>query len=161
MAKDLIYFSFRIKKIASAINRAVDLTAQDAARSALIEVIKNTPVDVGTARSNWVVGIGAPAIGARRPAFLPYRSRWRSPKGSGGSIGESANASAAFALGALKINSRKPDDPIYIENQVPYIERLDQGHSNQVRPGFVNRSVAVAASIASQRAVFHLKNEIG
>lgn len=163
MAKDFNYLAKRMQEIASGINKAVDLTVKDAAQLALYEVAADTPVDVGTARSNWAVSLGSAFIGTTRRAFSPYKSRWKPRPGifPGGSKGERGNLSAVMSLGGAKIKLRKPDEDIYITNQLPYIAPLNQGHSKQSRPGFVNRAVAKAASQVAKRAVTNLKREIG
>lgn len=160
MAHDLDYLAKRMVFIAMGITKAVNLTTRDAASLVLYETVIGTPVDVGTARSNWAVSLGGGFVGNTRRAFSPFQSRWRRPRGAGGSLGERGNAGSAVKLGELKIKLRKDDEDIYIQNQLPYIAPLNRGHSKQARPGYINRAVAKAASQTPTRALYHLKREI-
>lgn len=162
MANDFDYLAKRMFQIAEGINKAVDKTVKDTADQALFNVVYDTPVDVGTARSNWAVGVGSQFVGNIRRAFAPFKSRWKPRKGvfPGGTKGERSNLFGAVNLGKSKIRTRKPEQDIYITNHLPYIAPLNSGHSKQSRPGFVNRAVVKAAKYGANRAVYHLKREI-
>lgn len=91
------------------------------ALEAITYLAYNTPVDTSKALSNWVVGYGEPA----RVIFEPHIP------GKGGSTKEQS-ASATVALNAkLLERRRKPGEKIYISNSLPYIKRLNAGHSPQ------------------------------
>lgn len=162
MANDFAYLAKRMGQIANGINVAVDKTTKDTADQTLFNVVADTPVDVGTARSNWAVGIGGAFVGNIRRAFAPFKSRWKPKPGvyPGGSKGERSNMFAAINLGKAKIRTRQPDQDIYITNHLPYIAPLNSGHSKQSRPGFVNRAVVKAARTAANRAEYHLRREL-
>lgn len=162
MANDFAYLAKRMGQIAKGINTAVDKTTKEAAEQTLFNVVYETPVDVGTARSNWAVGVGGAFVGTVRRAFSPFKSRWKPKPGvhPGGNRGERGNMFAAVNLGKAKIKTRQPDQDIYITNHLPYIAPLNSGHSKQARPGFVGRAVIKAAKYAANRAEYHLKREL-
>lgn len=110
---------------------------------------QGTPVDVGTARSNWRISIGRPLTG-RISAYSPYPSRHRKPYGAGGSIGETSNLSGVMAQGRSRLAAYTKGS-IYISNAQPYIGRLDAGHSPQ-NSRFILRAV--------QSAVFRTRPKI-
>lgn len=95
------------------------------------KVVSNTPVDVGTARSNWVIRIG-------RPFDLIYKAY---APGSHLGVGETANRAAALRQAAAQLGGNKSGQPIYITNNVPYIRRLNDGWSRQAPANFVQRSI--------------------
>lgn len=93
-------------------------------------LVLSTPVDTGRARSNWLVGINRPSRGTVK---------------AGDKSGQSAIGGATGAIGEAK-----PGDEIWISNNLPYIDRLNRGHSPQARPGFVERAIKVAASAIAE-----------
>lgn len=98
---------------------ALDVTAN---------LTKDTPVDTGWARANWVPNIGS-AAGPTQPDGGPEDSDVRS-------AAFSQTAGQAQLLG-YSIQFGK----IFISNGVPYIERLNAGSSQQAPAGFVERAV--------------------
>lgn len=81
------------------------------------ELVKRTPVDTGRARSNWLPSLNV----ARTDEVAP---------------GERPEVASVFAL--YKIN-----DTILSTNNLPYIERLNEGHSQQAPAGFVEAAIQV------------------
>lgn len=104
---------------------------------------RNTPVDVGTARSNWRISIGRPHTGKIR-AYSPYPSRHKKPFGRGGSITEGANLSGVVQQGKSRL-AKYTRGPIYITNNLPYIGPLNRGHSPQ-SSNIVARAIFAATS---------------
>jgi hypothetical protein len=99
-------------------------------------VVMATPVDTGRARSNWQVSLNAPASG-QIEAYAP---------GEAGSTG-GANARAALDQGKETISKfDTPGGAIHITNNLPYIGRLNDGHSAQAPAGFVQTAVLVGVS---------------
>jgi hypothetical protein len=129
-------FGKNMKRRASDAERNVDKVIREVALIADRELVLQTPVDTGRARSNWIVTIGRPST----EVISPY-----SP-GSKGSSG-SENANAAIAQGSLVIAQRRSGEDISISNNVPYIGLLNQGSSAQAPAQFVQAAVqrAVAA----------------
>lgn len=81
------------------------------------ELRKGTPVDTGHARRNWVPSIG-------------------SPHGS-----ETKDDSAHAAGIAEVLRYQLEQGPLWVANVVPYILRLNYGHSTQAPAGFVEIAV--------------------
>ncbi len=157
MARDLHYLARRFRQIAAGINEGVQDVTKFAAMRAQENVAASTPVDVGTARSNWVVRLDSP-FRLRYRAFAPYVSRQAG--GAGGSLGETANLSAVMRQGAAVIARRRGDQDIYITNNLPYIARLDDGYSRQSAAGFVHRAVLTAHAQTVNSAARILRRRI-
>lgn len=90
-----------------------------------------TPIDTGWASANWVPSVGAAALfpdvkGDPTPAQIATRRQ-------AGQQG--LNEVLAWNLG---------EGPIFVTNGVPYIQKLNDGHSPQSPPGFVQKAVAQA-----------------
>lgn len=94
------------------------------------ELIQRTPIDTGWARANWVPNIGAPfqaTAGTRADA-------------EAGSVNK-----AAQQEGLAKIATAYKTGPtIHQTNNVPYIERLNAGSSQQAPSGFVQIAILAA-----------------
>jgi hypothetical protein len=75
----------------------------------------NTPVRTGLASTNWL-----PSINTPRNETLPV----------------GANQGVKAVIGKIK-----ETDIIYFKNNVPYIEALENGHSQQAPNGFVKASI--------------------
>lgn len=81
-----------------------------------------TPVDTGRARANWLPSLNVPRSDKKEPG---------------------QKESVDSVLSAYKVT-----DTIYLTNNLPYIERLNEGSSQQAPEGFVE-----AAVDAGKRAV--------
>lgn len=100
--------------------------------------VQETPVDTGRAKANWQVSIGFPV----------FESIEAQPPGVGGST---AGANQAFAENAAieRIRSFSPSDQkIFITHNLDYIEPLNQGHSGQNDPGWIERAIADGITIS-------------
>jgi hypothetical protein len=138
--KDFASFAKRARKIGDHIIEAEQKIAEETTMFAVAELVGATPIDVGTARSNWAVGLDRlPTM--QRAAYSPYPSRWRPPYGSGGSMGDTRNRAGAVWSASAAIRGRKPEQDIYIGNDLPYITRLNQGHSRMAPAGFVEAAI--------------------
>ena len=82
-------------------------------------IIKKTPVDTGRARASWTI-----AGGQADRAVAP--------------VGQTAYPIPQVPLG-LPLT---PGEPIWISNNLPYIVRLEEGHSKQAPAGMVAVSIA-------------------
>jgi hypothetical protein len=124
--------------------------AKEAARVIIQDLSITTPVDQGTAVSNWQVSLDTPNL-APIPAFNPS-ARGRVRKGvwehSGiPEVTRNNNASEMLAAGNDMINSKQPGQPLFISNALPYISELNQGSSEQAPAGFVDRAEILAKSV--------------
>lgn len=77
---------------------------------------ETTPVDTGWARSNWQMSAGSPI---------------ESTLGLPGTSG----------VPPLVVGYQLRQGPIYITNNVPYIQRLNEGYSQQAPAGFVQAAI--------------------
>lgn len=84
-----------------------------------------SPVDSGRFKGNWQVGI--------------------SQKVKGVKSSEDKSGGTTFNEGAAVISAQKGFQDIWISNNLPYGERLNNGWSTQAPAGFVEMSVAKAA----------------
>lgn len=104
----------------------------------LDNVVPQTPYLTGQAVSNWLVGSGAP-----RTAVV---------KAAGAS--RSAAVAATISAGKARIASYKHGTNIYISNNLPYIDLLNNGYSKQAAAGFVQGSLqAVSSYIQRQKVI--------
>ena len=119
-------------------------------RSAAIAIDRNvvlaTPVDTGRARSNWIVSVGSPNDIEREPYS----------EGSKLGLGERANAQGAMDQAARAVSGKIAlGVPVWIQNNVHYIGKLNNGHSPQALPGFV-QNAALNGAAEIRRAKFKL-----
>jgi hypothetical protein len=90
-------------------------------------LVLRTPRDTGRAASNWIPTLEAPAQGTQEPD----------------------NAARTKAMVA-SIAATLPDFPsVWISNNLPYIQRLNEGHSKQAPAGFVQ--IVVDGNVARLR----------
>lgn len=92
-----------------------------------------TPVDTGWARANWVPAVGSPFAGVA---------------GSRESVSAAAQAAGQAAL----IGYRIALGPVFVSNNVPYILALNDGHSKQAQPGFIERAIEKAVFVDLPRS---------
>ena len=95
------------------------------------ELVINTPIDVGTAESNWIGSIGAPHSGTIK-ALVP------------GSKASTYIETVGKSVAKFKAVVRKArtGDKIYLVNNVPYIGLLNKGRSWQSPPQFIQTAIA-------------------
>ncbi len=100
-----------------------------AAKALILEVNRElrrsgtgTPVDTGHARASWIPAVGSPTL--------------QEPVGADPSL---ATAGAAQVL-AYKLGQ----GTLYISTVVPYMRRLNAGHSQQAPALFIERAIATA-----------------
>ncbi len=114
--------------------RAVGVNFERIFRQTVLAVggaaIQATPVKSGHARNNWLTTTGAPGQGTPN---APDRT------------GSAATTQLTNTGVAVKV-----DETAYVTNNVPYIGRLNAGHSKQAPAGFIEK--AVEAGRATVRA---------
>ena len=131
MAKDFKGLSKSLEKIATRIVTNSDKRKRVTALAIDQNAVQETPVDEGRARSNWQVSTGSP-ISVEIEAYS---------KGLAGSTG-AANTQAALSQAQGALSKSVPDKSVYIGNNLSYIVPLNEGHSAQVNPGWIERSIA-------------------
>ncbi|MBT9158788.1 MAG: hypothetical protein DDT26_00035 [Dehalococcoidia bacterium] len=95
-------------------------------------VVLATPVDTGRARANWQPSIGQPAEGTLPEPASPSAGR------------DQSDVRAVIA-------GYRPGLTVHITNNLPYIERLNNGSSSQAPADFVSFAI-LAVVRAVQRA---------
>lgn len=123
MANDLNGFANRMKQMAKNIDEEGTKMVRAASLAALSEVVQNTPVDTGLARGNWQVELNSIPSGTVQTA---------------GSI--------SISIGSTVINGYQTGS-VFIANNLPYIQRLNEGHSKQAPANFVNAAVSRATRV--------------
>jgi hypothetical protein len=91
-------------------------------------IVMRTPVDTGRARANWQVTIDVP----------PENTVEKEDEGGESTISE----------GLGELHNLRPYHVIWITNNLPYIETLEDGSSEQAPTGMV------AVTLAEQRGIF-------
>lgn len=82
-------------------------------------LILETPVDTGAARANWLASVGSP----------------------NGSQTDDTDQQAAINKGAAVISGANDYETIYVQNNLPYIQRLDSGWSQQQPNPFIDKII--------------------
>lgn len=123
--------------------KALKQEASDAAVSTavvmLTDLVNNTPVDTSRALSNWQIRLGSPVQNAIEPYFYGIR----------GSTQEQSAANA-LSVGKLVLQGKLPGQDIVISNVLPYIKRLNDGHSKQVPTGWVERAILLGRNFVKR-----------
>lgn len=110
-----------------------DLAARYAGLMIFERVILRTPVDTGRARANWQATVGQPAEG---------QLELFDPSGSGAVAGAQAAALGwNLAAGSL-----------FLANNLPYIEPLENGWSQQAPAGMVRLTLMEFQELVDQAA---------
>ena len=147
----------RLDKVAEACAADVKQLVTDIVAGVAGELARNTPVDTALARSNWTTSLGSPVSGILFP-YKSYPSRYtRGPRGAvrkGGSFRERINTNSVIEQARVAMIRRADDQPIYITNNVDYIEYLNQGKSQQSPAGFIQRAVTVGSANAIRKFKF-------
>lgn len=137
---------FSVVEIVGSVENEIDNIVRKTAFSVLSNVVLSTPVGNptlwkypesappgyvgGHARRNWQVGLRAP-----KNDELP---------------GVDKSGTTAIAKGRSDIDSYRKGK-IYITNNVPYINRLNNGWSRQAPSGFVERSITRGVKLRGGR----------
>ena len=114
-------FAKNLGSLATRVARNADRTVRKAALAADQAVVTGTPVDTGRARANWIA-----ALNAAEEA-----------------TSDSTDASKALQQAASVIAGYDGDRDveIHITNNLPYIQKLNEGSSAQAPAGFVRLAV--------------------
>lgn len=148
---DLASLQGRLEETARLAERDVRQAVSDVVSSVAGELARNTPIDTGLARSNWITSIGSPWLQVMFP-YRAYPSRYRrGPRGGiqkGGRFGERINTNSVIEQARVAVLGWKPGDKIYITNNTDHIEALNDGKSPQAPAGFVPKAVTVGVAKA-------------
>ena len=121
----------QIRAIVRGLDRVTERLIIKITTDVTANLIETTPVDLGWARANWEPSIGAPVVkdlvGAERNV-------------------PSAAAEQSGGVAAV-LSYRLRRGKVFISNNVPYILALNDGHSSQAPPGFVQRGIRKAVTV--------------
>lgn len=120
----------QIDKIKVGIDKHVENVTKITALAVHGDVTLNTPVDTSRARSNWWTETGSPSAPVR----------------------EADQGAASMAKVQAVTGQYEADQTIYISNDLPYIRRLNEGHSAQAPAGFVESAVQVGTQRGKEAA---------
>lgn len=104
--------------VTARIQQRIDSQVRAVTIGVFSSVIKMTPVDTGRAKGNWQCTIGSPASGDTTR------------------LGESGSLSEV-----LETTPREAGEKVYLTNNLPYIQKLEYGHSTQAPSGMVRVSI--------------------
>lgn len=121
------YEDAQIKAVIQALEETAEKAVIRLGLNITANLIEDTPVDTGWARANWV-----PAIGASR-------SSPASSNPSSAMVQTQAALQAADQAGLLSYKLSR--GTVFISNNVPYINRLNDGSSTQAPTGFVQAAI--------------------
>lgn len=134
---NLNQFGDKIKRVAVNVPKNADEIVRKVALAADQTITMATPVDTGRARANWQVGIGVAPSGT-----VEYSG------GAGGAV--------SYAIGtATNVVTTYKGQPggIWLVNNLPYIQRLNEGWSAQAPAKFVEQALDTAVSAIKEAKV--------
>lgn len=112
-------FEDRLKQRSENLRRNVERAVRRAATLIDTTLVVSTPVKTGRARANWLASINRP------------RTDMPGPADAKAALGRNQNVFKLFKAGQT----------IVIANNLPYIRKLNAGHSQQAPAGFVEKAV--------------------
>lgn len=117
------------------IQQTCDIIAKETLQT-YADIVQQTPVDKGTAKGNWLVSVGYP-----NHSVTDKQDR---------------GGSATISAGQAKITPESVRKGVWITNNLPYINRLEYGHSQQQPTGWIRRNIK-ELKIAIRNALRRLK----
>lgn len=128
-------FARRMANLAEEVEENINDGLKEISAVALTEIVYQTPVDrrknaphPGQARGGWVVGANTPPV-PREPGHMDE-------------VGTDTIAEGIAELTTLYGHN----NTVFIENHVPYINKLNAGSSQQAPAGFVEKALVQARS---------------
>lgn len=135
-------FQKNMGNLATRVARNADRLVRKVALAADQAVVLATPVDTGRARANWIAALNAPADG--QAAFSAGKD--------GSTGGPNADRAMRQAGSVIRRYDGDRDAEIHITNNLPYIQRLNEGSSYQAPANFVRQAIRTgAAAVAGVR----------
>lgn len=128
-SKNFEKFGLQLDGIKQSLFNDVNQVVKAAALKLFTGVVMKTPVDQGTARASWVIGIGGEAKAAGQVS-------------GGKTQGAPLSGSELEEAGKLGAGGNLLGQKIIISNRLPYILRLEEGYSDQAPSGMVAVTVA-------------------
>lgn len=123
-------FAGDIKRFSDKANIKFDLVYRGTVLSMFSKIVQRTPIDTGRLRGNWQIGISSRPTGEL------------SRKGISGAIGGEQR----------KISRIHGGDVVYITNNLPYAQVIENGSSEQAPNGMLRITVEEYKSIVAEKA---------
>ena len=130
-----------LRKTAKAVPDNADKLVRKVSLAVDATVVLSTPVDTGRARSNWQVECNSPN---------ETTNQIEDPSGR-----------VAIESGKAKIAGYKggtPQAAVYITNNLPYIGKLNNGHSAQAPAGYVEKAIGVGIDAVQGATIIRSSN---
>jgi hypothetical protein len=115
--------SKELSKVISGLRKFTEDQIKRVAVNGYFNISVDTPVLTGFARASWLMSVGSPATEVA---------------GSAEKVDQNVGGSSLSSLSNWTLASGQS---IFITNNVPYINRLNQGHSKQAPKGFVEKAI--------------------
>ena len=119
---DIKGFESDLRKFADSLGLGVETVVKKISLQVFTGVVKKTPVDTGRARANWVISVEVPSSAPPLPDGKTFS-------------GQEATAFANKEL--VELSKIKPFSNVFISNNMPYIEVLEDGSSDQAPEGML------------------------
>lgn len=98
-----------------------------------------TPIDFGWASANWFIGVGSP----------PRSNAGQLPDSGAGAVASREAEQSTTVAQFVSSYDYTQGQTVYVTNNVPYINRLNNGWSAQAPAGFVDDAVQEAVIAAN------------
>jgi hypothetical protein len=132
-----------LRQMAQQVPTMASTLAATACTVGITDLVNVTPVDTGAALSNWQVTLGT----ATAPIIPPYvpSQRGKTRQGTWAhtidpSITREANIPPTLAAAQGVLSQKQSNETIHLQNNVPYIVKLNNGSSAQAPAGFIDRA---------------------
>ena len=116
-------FTLQLNKEILETDEKIDIAVKKIGIDALKNVVKKSPVDTGRFRGNWQTTIGT-------PTSLTVRS-----------VDKSGTATINAGVRKVTKFDYKKNKVIFIQNNLPYANRLENGWSRQAPKGMVSQTI--------------------
>jgi hypothetical protein len=116
-----------VRRVTNILVTSIEKTIARLSVNITAELIERTPVDTGWARANWVPALGSPS------------SELATTSPDSSDVPGQSNRQSSGISSVLGYKLRNGE--VFISNNVPYIERLNEGTSNQAPKGFVQDGI--------------------
>lgn len=128
----------RMELLAQGVDRGTARLMQRIAVTVHNEQVKGSPVDEGTLRGNWTLTIG-PNFGFGRIKAYPKGSRALG-RGSSERVVAQAALTAAQPIARVQFQTSRGLE-FFVQNNSPYVVRLNNGWVTQMPAGFIQRAL--------------------
>ena len=140
-------FEADLEAFANRLDVGVGVVTQRVALQVFTGVVQKTPVDTGRAKSNWGINVGAPSP---PPSHAMTEEESKSRRKAGNKANAASEEAKALAYASAELGSVDGSDAVHITNNLPYIQALNDGHSDQAPKGFVEDTVAEVAQVIQE-----------